>query len=327
MDALPIHEETGLPYASRIPGRMHACGHDGHTAMLLGAARELEQRRAFDGTLHLIFQPAEEHGRYGGGRKMIEEGLFERFPCDAIFGLHNFPGIEAGKLAFRVGPLMASIDAVTVHIDGVGGHGALPHKAVDPIVVAASIVMALQTVVARNVDPLKAAVVTVGSIHGGDAMNVIPSRVTMQMTVRSFDSEVREMMHERIVKLINAQAAGYGASAVIDYAFCYPPVVNAQRETEFAMSVAREWLGDDKVIPNTAPVMGSEDFAYMLEQRPGCYFFLGNGAGESAGACMIHNAGYDFNDHCLPIGAGFWVRLVEKYLPRKAVAKGCLEKS
>ena len=312
MDALPIVEETGLPYASQSHGRMHACGHDGHTAMLLGAARQLAERKAFDGTLHLIFQPAEEHGRYGGGRKMIEDGLFERFPCDAIFGLHNMPGIPEGKLAFRVGPMMASIDAVTIHVDGVGGHGAMPHLAVDPVVVAASIVLGLQTVVSRNVDPLKSAVVTVGAIHGGDAMNVIPRRVTLQVSVRSFDPAVRKMMQQRITTLVEAQAASFGATAEIDYQLCYPAVVNTPAETAFAMAVAKDWVGEGQMVADTPPLMASEDFAYMLEQRPGCYFFLGNGAGEHS--CMVHNPGYDFNDNCLPIGAGFWVRLVERYL-------------
>ncbi|WDZ97588.1 M20 family metallopeptidase [Herbaspirillum sp. WKF16] len=313
MDALPIAEETGLEWASRKHGTMHACGHDGHTAMLLGAARHLARTRNFDGTLNLIFQPAEEAGFDSGAQKMLEDRLFERFPCDAVFGIHNHPGVAAGTFMFRSGPFMAACDTVKIRLTGRGSHAARPHQSVDPIVVAASLVMALQTVVSRNVDPMETAVITVGTLHAGNAANVIPEYATMELSVRSFKQEVRELLEQRIRALVETHAASYGARADIDYLHGYPVLVNSDAETEFARSVAVELVGEDKVIPSFGPIAGSEDFAYFLQQRPGCFLRVGNGQGQP----MLHNAGYDFNDENIPVGAAYWSRLVERWLPVK----------
>jgi hippurate hydrolase len=310
MDALPITEATGLPYASRHPGKMHACGHDGHTATLLAAARVLAQTRAFSGTLHLIFQPAEEGP--GGAQRMIADGLFERFPCDAVFALHNAPGQPVGTLAFRSGPALASADRAVITLRGTGGHGAMPHHAHDPIVAGSSLVMALQSVVARNVDPLASAVVTVGMFQAGTANNVIPGSATLELSVRALDREVRALLRRRIHELAQAQAAGLGVQAEVDYEDGYPVLVNTPAETAFAQQVAIELLGPGRVRLDQPAVMGSEDFAFMLERRPGCYFFLGNGDGE--GSCMVHNPGYDFNDAAMETGAAFWALLVQRFL-------------
>ncbi|WP_028214682.1 M20 aminoacylase family protein [Paraburkholderia mimosarum] len=310
MDALPIHENTGLEYASRIPGTMHACGHDGHTAMLLAAAKHLAQSRNFNGTLHLIFQPAEEG--LGGAKRMLDEGLFERFPCDAVFAMHNMPGFPTGKLGFRAGPFMASSDTVIIDIDGRGGHGAMPHKAIDPVVVCANVVLALQTIVSRNVPPLDMAIVTVGAIHSGDAPNVIPQTAQMRLSVRALRPEVRDLLQARITALVHAQASAYGATARIDYQRRYPVLVNDEAMTAFAQDVARDWLGEEGLIHDMEPLTGSEDFSFLLERRPGSYLVIGNGDGE--GGCMVHNPGYDFNDDCLATGATYWVRLVERFL-------------
>ncbi|TCG06106.1 amidohydrolase [Paraburkholderia steynii] len=314
MDALPITEQTGLPYASGTHGKMHACGHDGHTAMLLGAAQHLAKTRRFSGTVHLYFQPAEESGIDSGAKKMIEDGLFERFPCDAVFGVHNHPGAEPGKFLFRKGAFMAAGDKATITIEGVGGHAARPHLTVDPIVIASSIVMALQTIVARNVNPSQPAVVTVGTMHSGVANNVIPSSAKLELSVRSFSPEVRALLKERITELAESQAASYGGKAHVEYVDGYPVVVNTDAETEFAIEVARELVGAENVEPNADILMGSEDFAFMLEQRPGSFLRLGNGVGEDG--CMVHNPHYDFNDRNLPVGAAYWARLVERYLGR-----------
>jgi hippurate hydrolase len=314
MDALPIVEQTGLPYASSTHGKMHACGHDGHTTMLLGAAQQLAATRRFSGTVHLYFQPAEESGIDSGARMMIEDGLFERFPCDAVFGMHNHPGEEPGTFLFRKGPFMSAGDKAIITIEGVGGHAARPHLTVDPVVAAASIVMALQTIVARNVDPSQPAVVTVGSIHAGTANNVIPATAKLELSVRSFSPAVRALLRKRITELAESQAASYGGKAVVDYIEGYPVVVNADDETQFAIEVARELVGAERVVANADILMGSEDFAFMLQQRPGTFLRLGNGVGEDG--CMVHNPQYDFNDRNLPIGAAYWTRLVERYLSR-----------
>ncbi|CAB3794405.1 Hippurate hydrolase [Paraburkholderia caffeinitolerans] len=310
MDALPIQENTGLDYESRVPGKMHACGHDGHTAMLLAAARHLAQSRSFDGTLHLIFQPAEEG--LGGAKRMLDEGLFERFPCDAVFAMHNMPGFPTGKLGFRPGPFMASSDTVIIDIDGRGGHGAVPHKAIDPVVVCANVVLALQTIVSRNVSPLDMAIVTVGAIHAGEAPNVIPQTAQMRLSVRALRPEVRDLLEERITTLVHAQASAYGATARIDYQRRYPVLVNDVAMTTLAQDVARDWLGEDGLIDDLPPLTGSEDFSFLLEQCAGSYLIIGNGDGE--GGCMVHNPGYDFNDDCLATGAAYWVKLAERFL-------------
>lgn len=312
MDALPIVEQTGLPYASGTHGKMHACGHDGHTTMLLGAAQHLAETRRFSGTVHLYFQPAEETGIDSGAKTMIEEGLFERFPCDAVFGVHNHPGAEPGVFLFRKGPFMSAGDKAIITVEGVGGHAARPHLTVDPVVIAASIVMALQTVVARNVDPSQPAVVTVGSMHAGTANNVIASTARLELSVRSFSPEVRALLKKRITELAGQQAASYGGKAIVEYIEGYPVVVNSDAETEFAIGVARELVGHDKVVAHADILMGSEDFAFMLQKRPGTFLRIGNGVGEDG--CMVHNPHYDFNDHNLTVGAAFWARLVERYL-------------
>ena len=314
MDALPIQEATGLPYASKHPGTMHACGHDGHTAILLAAARCLAQERGFDGTLHLIFQPAEEG--LGGARRMVEEGLFERFPCDAIYAMHNMPGFPAGKFGFREGQFTASSDSVMITVVGRGGHGSTPHLTADPIVAAAHIVVALQTIVSRNVDPRDMAVVSVGAIQGGDAPNVIPGNVNLRLTVRAFRPETRAMLRQRITELVQAQAATLGVHAEVDYHWRYPAVINDVSCTRLARQVALDWLGEDGLVAAFEPVTGSEDFSFLLEHCPGSYFVVGNGEGEThaTGGCSVHNPGYDFNDAILPIAASYWVRLAQRFL-------------
>ena len=312
MDALPIDEGSGLPYASAHAGVMHACGHDGHTAMLLAAAQHLAERGRFEGTLNLIFQPAEEGG--GGALRMMEAGLFERYPCDAIFAMHNMPGMPQGRLALREGPAMASSDYATVTLTGIGGHGAMPHRATDPIMAAASIVMALQTIVSRNIDPLQMAVVTVGALHAGKANNVIPNDAVLELSVRALDRDVRSRLEARIKALVAAQAESYGVRAQIDWRPGYAVLVNTHAETAFALDVARELVGPDQVSWPTPPLPGSEDFAFMLERVPGCYLLIGNGEDEEHGACMVHNPGYDFNDGNVAIGAAYWVLLAERFL-------------
>ena len=312
MDALPIQEKTGLDWASQSPGLMHACGHDGHTAMLLAAAQALAEDKSFNGTLHVIFQPAEEGG--GGAVRMMQDGLFELFPCDAIFAMHNMPGVPAGHFVFREGPAMASSDYVTIRVHGTGGHGAMPHRCADPLVAASSIVLALQTVVSRNVDPLETAVVTVGALHAGQANNVIPALATLELSVRALRPDVRLLLESRIKSLVAAQAESFGVTAEIDWKPGYCVLVNSAKETDFARQVALNMLGADKVTPQGPAITGSEDFAFMLEKVPGSYLLIGNGDGDSAGACMVHNPGYDFNDDNIAIGSAYWINLAKAFL-------------
>lgn len=311
-DALPILEETGLPYASEIPGVMHACGHDGHTAMLLGAAKILAERRNFDGVIHLIFQPAEEN--FGGARIMIEDGLFDHFPCDAVFALHNDPDIPFGHFALREGPIMAAVDECKITVNGRGGHGAEPQSTADPIVCGASIVMALQTIVSRNIHPLDPTVITVGGFHAGAASNVIPERAEMVLSIRSFDPDVRDQLERRIRAVAEGQAASYGMGVTIDYQRGYDPTINHKDETDFVRDLAVSFAGPDKVYDLPRPMMGSEDFAYMLAKRPGTYFFLGTQ--RTPDDPPLHHPRYDFNDDILPVGTTFWVELAERYLSR-----------
>jgi hippurate hydrolase len=312
MDALPILEATGVEWASCHHGVMHACGHDGHTAMLLAAAQHLAQQGHFDGTLNLIFQPAEEGG--GGALRMMEDGLFERFPCDAIFAMHNMPGYPQGQLVFRSGPTMASSDYVTVTLHGNGGHGALPHKATDPVVAAASIVMALQTLVSRNVDPQCTAVVTVGAIHAGQANNVIPAEARLEISVRALDPQVRRDLERRLHETVSLQAESFGVCADIDWRPGYAVLVNDAEQTQRALQVAVKHFPAQQVNPQGAQLTGSEDFAFMLERVPGCYLFIGNGADGEPGACMVHNPAYDFNDNNIGPGASYWIALVQELL-------------
>ncbi|QTN23781.1 amidohydrolase [Rhizobacter sp. AJA081-3] len=320
MDALPIDEASGAAWASARAGVMHACGHDGHTAMLLAAARHLAEQGSFDGTLQLIFQPAEEGG--GGALRMMGDGLFERFPCDAVFAMHNMPGIAQGRFVLREGAAMASSDYATITLTGFGGHGAMPHRAADPIVAAASIVMALQTIVSRNIDPLQAAVVTVGALHAGKANNVIPASATLELSVRALDREVRSTIERRIKALVAAQAESFGVTAQVDWKPGYAVLVNTPAETAFAREVAVELVGAERVTLQGPPLTGSEDFAFMLERVPGSYLLIGNGTGEGAGegGCMVHNPGYDFNDANIGIGSAYWVLLAERFLSAKGLA-------
>ncbi|MBB3742934.1 hippurate hydrolase [Rhizobium sp. BK591] len=307
MDALPIEEATGLAYASSNPGVMHACGHDGHTAILLAAARYLSENGNFNGTLRLIFQPAEEIG--AGARKMISEGLFERFPVDAVFGLHNWPGVPTGQFGFVAGPAMASVDKAIIKIIGKGGHGAEPHRTVDPVLASAAFITALQSVVSRNVDPQEMAVVTVGSIHAGSASNVIPESVEMQLTMRAYSEIVRQLLRERIPALAHAQAESFGAEADVNYRLGFPALVNHAGETEFASRVAYDALGPAAIEKDFRPRTASEDFAFMLQANPGSYLFVGNG--DSA---PLHSAHYNFNDAIIAPAARYWVRLAETFL-------------
>ncbi|MCY1268786.1 Hippurate hydrolase [compost metagenome] len=312
MDALPIMETSGLPYASRHDGKMHACGHDGHTAMLLAAGQCLAEKIDFDGTVRLIFQPAEEG--HVGARKMIEDGLFELFPCDAVFAMHNWPGLPVGKFGFLPGPFMACADTVTIRINGRGGHGAMPQDTVDPVVTAAALVLVLQTVVARNLPPLDMGVVGVGSIHGGSSSTVVPTYVELAVTVRALKETTRQLLLQRIEALAHAQAEAFGATADVSVSpNAFPVLYNHPQETALARSVALEWLGEEGLVADMQPMTCSEDFSFMLQACPGCYLIMGNGEGAEGG-CLLHNPAYDFNDASLPYGASYWVKLVSAFL-------------
>ncbi|HAL6584166.1 TPA: amidohydrolase [Escherichia coli] len=312
MDALPIYENSGKPWASKHPGLMHACGHDGHTTILLGAARYFAETRRFNGTLRLIFQPAEE--MINGSEIMVKEGLFDRFPCDVIFGMHNMPGLPVGKFFFQPGALMASMDQFHITVRGCGGHGAIPHKAIDPVLVAAHITTALQSIVSRNVDPLEAAVITVGSIVAGEAANVIPDSAEMKISVRSLSRDTRQLLLTRIPALAQAQAASFGATAEVTHVNGTPVLVNDEEMARFAWQVACKTFGEDRAEFGIKPLMGSEDFSFMLEAQPkGGFLLFGNGdVGE--GSCMVHNPGYDFNDASLVPASSYWGALVEAWL-------------
>nr|WP_314858520.1 M20 aminoacylase family protein [uncultured Undibacterium sp.] len=319
MDALPMQELNQFAHTSQHTGKMHACGHDGHTAMLLGAARYLSQHQDFDGTVYLIFQPAEEGG--GGARRMIEEGLFQRCPMDSVFGMHNWPGMETGTFGVRSGGMMASSNEFHVTVRGKGAHAAQPQKGIDPVMIAVQIAQSWQTIVSRNVNPLEPAVLSLTQIHSGSATNVIPDDASLIGTVRTFSTEVLDLIESRMEKIAHSTAAAFDAEVDFIFKRNYPPLINHEKETQFVTQVLRDLVGSARIDDQVEPTMGAEDFAFMLQHKPGCYVFIGNGegahrnSGHGLGPCNLHNPSYDFNDELLPIGATYWVRLVEAYLP------------
>ncbi len=315
MDALHVAEANGFDHRSTHAGKMHACGHDGHTAMLLGAARYLAETQTFDGTVHFIFQPAEENE--AGGRVMVEQGLFEKFPVEAVYGMHNWPGLPVGRFAVRPGPMMAASDLFEIVVTGKGAHAAMPHRGIDPVVVAAQIVGALQSIASREASPLDSVVVTVTQFHAGDTWNVIPQQAILRGTTRSFTPELRDMVEASLRRIATGIAAAHGANAAISYDRRYPPTINSEAETELAAAAMSEVAGSENVERDLPPTMGAEDFAFMLQAKPGAYVWIGNG-GEASGPGLHHPA-YDFNDEILPIGASYWARLIERNLPRTSV--------
>jgi amidohydrolase len=322
MDALPLQEHNAFEHASQYAGKMHACGHDGHTAMLLAGARWLSTHGGFDGVVHFIFQPAEEGG--AGARKMIDEGLFERFPCDAVFGVHNWPGTAVGTFSVTAGPMMASSNEFEITIRGKGAHAALPHNGVDPVLVATHLVQALQSIITRNKKPVEAAVLSVTEIHAGDATNIIPDSAIVRGTVRTFTIETLDLIEARMKALAEQLPQAFGATGALHFHRNYPPTINEPGQTAFAVEVMKSLVGADNVNAACEPTMGSEDFAFMLLEKPGCYAFIGNGdgshreGGHGMGPCMLHNPSYDFNDELIPLGGSYWVKLVQRFLPASA---------
>ena len=315
LDALHIQEQSGVPHASQHAGKMHACGHDGHTTMLLGAARAMAQRRSFDGTAYFIFQPAEENE--GGGRVMVEEGLFDRFPVKAVYGMHNWPELPVGKIALRAGPLMGAYDIFEIIATGRGAHAAMPHLGRDPMPYAAHVINALQTIVARNIHPLEAGVVSVTQVHGGDTWNVIPQEVVLRGTVRTFQPAVQDLIEQRMREIVDGIAKTFAMTASLRYERRYPATINTAAETQHALAAASALVGAANVDTDPMPSMGSEDFAFMLQKKPGCYIWLGGGRGPETP--NLHNPHYDFNDDALKIGASYWVTLAEAQLPATTV--------
>lgn len=311
MDALPMDENSGKPWQSLTQGRFHGCGHDGHTAILLCAAKYLAETKNFDGILHVIFQPAEE--LLYGGKVMVDDGLFDRFPCDIIFGMHNMPAMKTGEFYFREGAMMASSDTLHIEVQGVGAHGAMPERGIDAALIACHIACALQTIISRNVPALEPAVLTIGSIQSGQAPNIINASALMKLSLRALNNDVRRLMLRRVTEIATAQASSFGATVNIEHINGSPALMNGQAATEFAVNVAKSLVGPDKVHENIAPFMGSEDFAFMLESNPnGCYMIIGNG--DEPGFCNVHNPGYDFNDDCILPAAAYWVALTQSYL-------------